>query len=257
MIPYPLPPLTGLSILVTRPAMQAGSLHAQLVRLGAQVTLFPALEIQPHPFDLPTLRYDLLIFISSNAVQHGLTLLNDQNQARIAAVGTSTAQALIDAGHAVDISPEAAANSEALLQHPLLRNPPNKVLIIKGTGGRELLRETLIARGSQVDVLEVYRRIPSQPHQDLLEEVQRLLENNLIDLITLTSTEMVYALDRLIGTVIAKRNIGLLTGSIRIAQVAREAGWQGECIVADSPEETQLIRSLTRWHTRARTELLR
>ena len=49
----------------------------------------------------------------------------------------------------------------------------------------------------------------------------------------------------------------MLAGSSRIAQAARDLGWQGECVLADSPEESSLISSLTRWHTRARSELIR
>ena len=160
MIPYLIPPLSGLSILVTRPALQSASLNNRLIALGAQVTLLPVIEIISRECQLPGQRYDLLIFISSNAVHHGQAILAAQPQARIAAVGTSPAQALISSGHQVDVTPELSASSEALLNHPLLKTPTAR-------------------------------------------------------------------------------------------------GWQGECVLADSPEESSLISSLTRWHTRARSELIR
>lgn len=257
MIPYLIPPLSGLSILVTRPALQTAPLNNRLIALGAQVKQLPVIEIMPREFLPPEKSYDLLIFISSNAVQHGQTILADQPQARIAAVGTSTAQALISSGHQVDVTPELAASSEALLNHPLLQAPPARVLIVRGTGGRELLRDTLIARGSQVDVLEVYQRVPVQPEPAHLNLIQQQMNEGLIDIVTLTSVEIVHALHGLIGNSLIAGHAGMLAGSSRIAQAARELGWHGECVLADSPEESALIASLTRWHTRARSELIR
>lgn len=257
MIPYILPPLTGLHILVTRPAHQTEPLNSRLTSLGAQITALPALDIVAHDHALPSQPYDLLIFISSNAVRFGQPLLATQPQARIAAVGSHTAEALLATGQQIDIAPETASSSEALLNHPLLITPPKNILIVRGLGGRTLLQETLTARGSQVDVIEVYQRIPHQPDPQQLQHIQTQLEGGLIDLITLTSVEVVHAVQDLFGSHIAQRNIGLLAGSARIAQAAHALGWQGETILADSPEDGQLISALTRWHTRARSELVR
>jgi uroporphyrinogen-III synthase len=257
MIPYVLPPLTGLHILVTRPAHQAESLNHRLSSLGAHITALPALDIIANDYTPPNQTYDLLIFISSNAVHLGQSILAAQPQARIAAVGKRTADALLAAGHQVDIAPEAAASSEVLLNHPLLMNPPKRILIVRGVGGRELLQETLTQRGSQVDVVEVYRRIPHQPEPQQLQLIQSQLADDLIDLITLTSVEVVHAVHNLLGSVMTQRDIPFLAGSTRIAQAAQALGWEGETILAHSPEDEQLISALTRWHTRARTDLLR
>lgn len=257
MIPYVLPPLTGLHILVTRPVHQTEPLNSRLTALGAQIATLPALDIIANDYAAPTQSYDLLIFISSNAVRFGHSLLEAQPQARIAAVGTRTTESLVAAGHSVDIAPEAASSSEALLHHPLLVNPPKHILIVRGVGGRTLLQEELTARGSQVDIVEVYRRTPHQPDPQQLQHIQAQLADGLIDLITLTSVEVVQAVHGLFGSLIAQRNIGLLAGSTRIAQAAHRLGWQGETILAESPEDEQLISALTRWHTRARNELLR
>jgi uroporphyrinogen-III synthase len=249
--------LQGLHILVTRPALQAEALSNALSALGGQVTRLPALDITPCEYSLPETHYDLLIFISGNAVRFGQAVLGAQPQARIAAVGTSTAQALLDLGYQVDVTPQQAANSEALLDHPLLQAPPAQILIVRGVGGRDLLRDTLIERGSAVEVLEVYRRAPSQPDGQQLQAINEQLQTGLLDLITLTSIEILQALHALVGTTIITQQITFLAGSARIANAARQLGWQGECVLADSPDDASLIHALTRWHTRARSELLR
>lgn len=259
MIPLLIPPLTGLQVLITRPALQAEGLCKHIVDLGGTVLRLPALSIEVQPVALSATHYDLLIFISSNAVQHGQAILKAQPQARIAAVGLATAQALQALGYRIDVTPEQAGNSEALLAHPLLMNPPTNILIVRGNGGRELLRDTLTARGSTVDIAEVYTRRPAVTDATQLAAVTQQLQAGELDIISITSVETLQALDALFApdTRQLAHACTLLAGSARIASAARDAGWQGECVIADSPEDVRLVAALTRWHTRARSELLR
>ncbi len=259
MIPLVIPPLTGLQILVTRPAIQADKLCARLAQLGGTVLHLPVLQIQPCEFVTPATNFDLLIFISTNAVQHGQAVLHAYPEARLAAVGTATVQALQALGHQIDITPEHAANSESLLTHPLLQSPPAHVMIVRGSGGRELLRDTLGARGSEVQVLEVYQRLTAIPDADAYRAVQQQLFNDELDIISITSVETLHALHNLLDdqSLQYARQCTLLLGSQRIASAARATGWSGECIIADSPEDNSMLTALTRWHTRARSELLR
>lgn len=254
MIPLLLPPLTGLRVLVTRPALQADALCQRITSLGGEVARLPVLAIEPRTIDVPTLAYDLLIFISTNAVQHGQAVLAAQPQARIAAVGAATAQALQALGQSIDITPEHAANSETLLAHPLLQSPPASILIVRGSGGRELLRDTLTARGSRVDVAEVYERVAVAPATECYQALQRQLNNDELDIISITSVDILRALDTLLDVEIRElvHDCTLLAGSARIAKAARDSGWRGEHIVAESPEDAALVTALTRWYTRAR-----
>ena len=219
----------------------------------------PVLDIQPVNVAPPVASYDLLIFISTNAVQHGHAILAAQPQARLAAVGTATAQALIALGHRIDVMPEQAASSEALLAHPLLQTPPAQILIVRGTGGRELLRDTLTARGSQVTVAEVYARVAAQADATQLQMLHNQLVSGEIDVISITSADILRALHDLLDapTHVLAQSCALLVGSARIALLARQLGWSGEYIIATSPEDAAMTSALTYWHTRARSELLR
>jgi uroporphyrinogen-III synthase len=103
---------------------------------------------------------DIAIFVSTNAVRHGL---EQAAAARVAAVGPATAAAIEAAGRQVDIRPHAGFDSEHLLAEPELADVAGKVVrIIRGQSGRELLAETLQDRGATVEYLAVYsRRAPS------------------------------------------------------------------------------------------------
>jgi uroporphyrinogen-III synthase len=58
------------------------------------------------------------------------------------------------------IAPEGRHDSETLLAHEELRSVEGlEVLIFRGMGGRELLRDTLSSRGARVTYAECYRRV--------------------------------------------------------------------------------------------------
>lgn len=261
MIPLIMPPLAGLTVLVTRPAIQAQGLCEQIEKLGGTALRLPLLHIKPLAIAPLAESYDLLLFISTNAVIHGQALIAAQPQARLAAVGAATAQALLDLGHAIDVVPHQAASSEALLAHPLLQSPPPNILIVRGNGGRELLRETLQARGSAVAMVEVYERVEADLDTAQVQAVQAALQAGDVDVISITSVAILQALlssSRLHASAANPSlheyvlNCTLLAGSARIAAAAKQAGWSGQYVIARSPEDSAMIDALTDWHTRAR-----
>jgi uroporphyrinogen-III synthase len=74
------------------------------------------------------------------------------------AVGASTGRIILNAGLAVVVPQE--ARTEGLLALPQLNNVVNhSIIIMKGFGGRELLHDTLVARGAKVTEWEVYKRV--------------------------------------------------------------------------------------------------
>ncbi|HXZ48982.1 MAG TPA: uroporphyrinogen-III synthase [Usitatibacter sp.] len=163
--------LEGLGVVITRPRAAAEALAAALEREGARPFVFPALEIDgtaPSPRTGEALARlpgcALAIFISANAVEHGLALARSRGAwpagTRVAAVGEATARALRNSGFAAVISPTERHDSEGLLALPELRAVKGEnVIVFRGEGGREHLREVLETRGARVDYVECYRRV--------------------------------------------------------------------------------------------------
>jgi uroporphyrinogen-III synthase len=72
----------------------------------------------------------------------------------------------------------------------------HRVVIFRGNGGREVLRETLLARGAEVDYVEVYQR--KCPDVDA-QHIQTLLQPGYLDCITITSNEALQNLVTMAG----------------------------------------------------------
>jgi len=164
--------LAGKTIVVTRPQAQAAPLAEAVAAAGGVPLLFPLLEILPprdpgalvaSAADLPGCA--LAIFISPNAVDHALPaiLASGPWPAGVipAAVGPGTVKALAAQGVTGCIAPRERFDSEALLALPQLASSQisgRRIVIFRGDGGRELLADTLRARGATVDCVTCYRR---------------------------------------------------------------------------------------------------
>ncbi len=165
-------PLAGKTIVVTRPLAQVGPLAAAIAALGGEPLIFPLLEISPaadgQPLAAAVARladYSLVVFISPNAVDHALPAILAHGDWPLglqpAAVGQGTVKALAAHGISGCVAPSERFDSEALLALPELaaeRVAGRRIAIFRGDGGRELLAETLRARGAEVDCVTCYRR---------------------------------------------------------------------------------------------------
>jgi uroporphyrinogen-III synthase len=250
--------LTGIGVLVTRPEHQALHLCQLIEAEGGAAVRYPALAIKPRPDRSavraaigPTDRYDLVIFVSANAVRYGGDLLEHRRDARIAAVGQATAAALNAAGYRVALMPPEGADSESLLaMHELAHMTGQRVLIVRGSGGRELIAETLTARGADVHYAEVYTREPARPSAEIQEEIERLWRQGGIKVYAATSVEL---LEALVG-IVPRRcrelmdSTALLTGSRRVADSTRRLGLGSPVVLADAPDDAALTGALIRWH---------
>jgi len=232
-------------------------LCAQIEGQGGSAIAFPAVEIEPVAVQatVAAADYDLVVFVSVNAVEHGAQQVIKSARTRIAAIGRATAAALAAAELAADIVPEAGFNSEALLAHPELQLTSGaRVLIVRGEGGRELLRDTFAEHGMVVETREVYRRVRPNVDAAKVAEVEARWSDEGIDVVTATSIETLQNLQALLtehGRQLLS-GTALLVLSRRIVAAAVSAGLRGEAIVAAGADDASMIGALAHWRMRAR-----
>ncbi|MFO7304379.1 MAG: uroporphyrinogen-III synthase [Gammaproteobacteria bacterium] len=254
MIPKIIPPLTGLSVLVTRPAAQTEPLCAHIERLGGIAVRFPTILIEPQSAP-PAEPCDLVVFASVNAVALGHHLLAPNPTMKIAAIGRATAAALKEVGLQVDYVPDAGFTSEALLAHPDLQlRAGMRVLIVRGEGGRTLMQTEFAARGLHVETREVYRRVRPQVDPAVRDALEMQWSEDGVDVVTLTSVSTLDHLREMLserGRALLERT-PVLVVSARIAAAARAAGLKGDILLAPAADDASIVGTLALWHSRAR-----
>ena len=250
--------LAGHTVVVTRPARQSAGIASALRALGAQVVEFPAIRIEPIEMDVASIvpdDFDWLIYTSANAVAFAATRIAAPAQARVAAIGPATAQALRRAGIRVAAQPERGADSETLLALPAFATPQGlRVLILRGTEGRDYLRRELERRGAAVQVRDLYRRVPVTPTPTAIYELAAVLATGTA-VIAVTSVDVLRALVRIVPTELEAtlRATALVVPGPRVAAAARELGWDGELIEAASAEDSAMTSALVERARVART----
>lgn len=152
-------------VLITRPAGKADNLLAGLDELAIGYVYQPLITTQLMPLrgrDLLHLQQaELIIFVSVSAVtsleqQIDLTSLTQP----LLAVGTTTASAL-ERGCGRTVSAPVDQRSEGVLALPQLQDVAGKdIVIVRGNGGRELIKHGLLARGAKVTYVQSYKRVP-------------------------------------------------------------------------------------------------
>ncbi|OIR08927.1 uroporphyrinogen-III synthase [mine drainage metagenome] len=217
---------------------------------------------------------DIAIFISPNAVRYGMTAINSLSQRgitsdsadvvwqpsrmassstkvgerealpaslQIAAVGQASAKALRELGVARVIAPTERFDSESLLALAELQGVAGKrVMIFRGDGGRELLGDTLKARGALVEYVTCYLR--RKPDMDAGEMIAAAPSA-----ITVTSSE---ALGHLWDMLAKADRTGIAGTPLfvpheRIATAARQQGWQH--VVVTEAGDDGLLSGLIAW----------
>ena len=248
-------PLAGKGIVVTRPRRQAAHL-AELIRAaGGRVILFPVIEIADIDDMQPIIglidrleEFDRAIFISPNAVYKAMTLITARRSIprhlTFAAVGQATVRELGNFGVTTVTAP-ARFDSEALLEMPEMKDAPGKRMVIfRGVGGRELLGETLAARGAIVEYAECYRRMLPRADPGPLRAAW---EGNELHAIVVTSSEGLRNLYELIGTRGRPwlQKTPLFVPHARIADAARELAFA--TVVQTTQGDDGLVEGLQQW----------
>lgn len=246
--------LSGLNIVITRPREQALELTQRIQQQGGNALLFPLLDITAahdqvalHAFAHQVTTYDLLIFISPNAVKYGMAALGQLSPSiKVASVGQSSAQALRDAGVTHVIAPTERFDSESLLALPeLTQVTGQRIAILRGDGGRELLGDSLTARGAQVEYVTCYQRSKSQLDIAALQAAQP-------DALSVTSSEALTHLWQMLDNNDKARlsTLPLFVPHPRIAALAHTQGWQK--IFTTASGDDGLLAALVAWSPTAR-----
>jgi uroporphyrinogen-III synthase len=249
-------PLQDLGVLVTRPAHQAANL-ARLIRdAGGEPILFPVLEILD-PSDqtalLATLSrldsFDLAIFISPNAVNKAMNLILARRSwpasLGVAAIGKGSRRELLRYGMDNVLVPESRFDSEGLLALPILQNMQGRrVVIFRGEGGRELLGDTLVARGALLEYAECYRR--SKPVLDAAPLLHRWARGE-IHAVTVTSGESLHNLFDLLGKLGQQwlRKTPLFAPHEKIAALGASLGLESVIVTPEGDEG--MLAGLIKW----------
>ena len=163
---------------------------------------------------------------NNHATKNNVGVLTAQNSMlpatlKVAAIGQSSVRALHNYGVTNIIAPQDRFDSEALLALPELNQVSGwRTVIFRGNGGRELLGDTLKARGASVEYITCYQR--TQSHQDA-----SLLFSANPDAITVTSSEALDYLWNMLDNTGQKQlaAIPLFVPHARIAETAYKLGW--------------------------------
>ena len=252
------PLLSGLRVLVTRPAHQAQGQIDYLRQLGADPATLPLLEIAPTQAEDGTdyqhckrciLDLDLyagVIFVSPNAARIGADWIDQYWPqlpvgVRWIGIGQQTCNTLhqlgFEAWHA-----EGGFDSDALLAHSSMQAvQAQRFLILCAEGGRDLLANMLHQRGARVDCAHVYRRIcPAYSNK----VIQSTIYAQPLSAILITSGQALRNLLELGRPVTpALTDVRIIVPSARLAELARSLGFH-RIRVAQGPDDCSMVDAL-------------
>lgn len=251
--------LFGLRVINTRPLLRAQALETALRQAGAQVEALPLLETVPLPItdeqrqwlmDLD--RYRWVFVVSPTAAELGLRHLEEfWPQWPLAldwlAVGESTARVLREA-LLQPIVPE-EETSEGLLRLPVFNQlqSGDRMLVLRGEGGRNLVRDNLQNQGVRVDYLDLYRRQRPEAAPGQWQKISS--QSVLPEIVILTSGETLWHWQAVTGA--AAQDITPLVISPRLAKLVAEAGLK-PAIVSAGTRPDDIIKALSAWRNPAK-----
>ncbi|MEH6557714.1 MAG: uroporphyrinogen-III synthase [Oceanicoccus sp.] len=252
--------LRGKKVLVTRPQGQADELVVSIEAAGGRAIHCPVIVIEPLADSDNVQRqqgkqrfmsldqFQHVIFISSNAVKYGLQWI-DQYWPQLPVdilwygIGRSTTQLLQQEGVPVSDTVELGAmNSESLLQQKSLQELSHqKVLIVRGVGGRDYLHSVLQQRGAVVEYAECYRRKVAAASTELIEKIK---EHD-INTVCLNSGDSVENFCQLVGSEhwsIIKDLLIVVPGA-RVAEIAGKKGFEN-VVCAENASNQAMITAI-------------
>ena len=235
-------------LLVTRPKGQENTLVADSEALGFAVVHLPCLDIQATDKQIEAsdlAHVDAVVFTSTNAVTYANQKLSlPWNEIDAYALGDATAKALSALGQSVIRQPVPPYNSEAFV-HLLQQQSslPDRLLIVKGVGGRGYIEAQLEPTSTEVITVDVYQRQCPTPDATLATRLSAPF-----DIISVMSNE---TLDNLVH--LANPHLGtllqhdLIVNSERTRQHAQQSGFTGNVYVAPHAGNSGQLEVLSNW----------
>lgn len=214
------------TVLITRPEPQADALAKACHKLGMETIILPMLMIEAieHPSIKPVIAnwqtFDKVIFVSPNAVHYALAHKLALPKASIISIGTGTSLALEAANWPVDLQPSGQFNSESLLDMPALQDiQGERIAIICGEGGRDLIETTLQQRGATVDKMICYRSFA--PEYKSIPSLQAVTD------VVITSAAALTNFTAFLNehNLLAVQSRRLIVSSERLQRIAKKAGF--------------------------------
>ena len=236
-------------VVLTRPESDARRQVDLLSERGFIGTALPLLAIKPvavAPAVEAELEHsDVFIFTSANAVTHGLSHVKSAclgASTRVLAVGRKTRELLSAQG--IDANSPDREDSEGLLEllNATDNDSPdslNRVALIKGEGGRNLISSVLSEQGLSVVEVNCYRRIWPSVSRNIVSAALGGPEPRYIHV---ASGETLSRLEELcaVSGVSAHEKHTVILPSDRVENQARELGWQSRIVAAGASDDALL-----------------
>lgn len=250
-------PLAGKTVVLTRPEAQSSGLRQSFQRAGAQVLECPSVEIAPPADTKPLDRalkclgdFDWMIFTSVNAVDHVFRRLDALGfdsrrfyRTRIAAIGTTTAEALRDRGIRADLIPERFTSEGLIAAFRRAGIRGHSFLLARTDIAPEFLPEKLRQLGASVTQVVAYRTLPARGNREKLSQFLRRADR--IDYLTFTSPSTAEFFFRSVPASRQLRASRIVSIGPVTSRAIRKLGWR---VHHEAVEHTAagLLREVTR-----------
>jgi uroporphyrinogen III methyltransferase/synthase len=217
-------PLSGITVIVTRPEKQADEFSLLLRRYGARVAKLPVVEIAANSSAAKVLsnlvkrntwNFDWAIFTSANGVRAFFAAAGASearqllNRCRVAAIGEKTAQVLCQKGVRVHLVPPQFV-AESLVSRLAIKGVCGKrVIILRSEQARDTLPVSLRNLGAEVRVVNLYRTVLLES-DNVRVKVRKLLASGGKKIVTFTSSSTAKNFVRLAG---GKKSVRKISGA--------------------------------------------
>lgn len=249
--------LKDLKILVTRPLTTSSLLAKSLEKYSANVDIFPCIQIEPLNIDhqLETIKPEVnCIFVSQNAVRFSVNNTVCQEKLKqvknLYAIGDTTAKHLEFKINKSVLYPEKAC-SEALLELPELSCVyGQKFIVFRGGKGRELIKETLEAKGAEVVYIDCYQRIVPKGLQ-FPEIGAKLRQEQYYDLVVFSSFEALKNAWKLLPDPLFLLNTVITVTNERMMRWAKDKGFVN-MILLKSVKNDDIVKEILEFYKKVR-----